>query len=148
MKYYLDCEFDGMGGSLLSMAMVCEDGREMYYVNTMGLYAKDPWVAQNVLPIMDSDKATLVGGIDRLSGHIGEFLAGDANPEIIADWPDDFTYFCPAVLTGPGTMIDVPTLTLRVIRVDAYPTELEGAVQHNALWDARALRHKIGGSDA
>lgn len=33
-------------------------------------------------------------------------------------------------------------MTLEVNNVDAYPTELEGAVQHNAWWDAMALRHR------
>lgn len=144
MKYYLDCEFDGMGGPLLSMALVCEDGDEIYFVHRRAnALTVNGWVAKNVLPIMDVASATLVGEVEDLPDHIAGFLAGDKNPEIIADWPDDFTYFSPAVLTGPGTMIDVPTLTMRVIRVDAYPTELEGAIQHNALWDARALRHKL-----
>ncbi len=31
-------------------------------------------------------------------------------------------------------------------RVDAYPTMLPGAVQHNAYWDAMALRHKLTGA--
>lgn len=40
-------------------------------------------------------------------------------------------------------MVAIPHLTFEVIRVDAYPTTLEGAVQHNAWWDAMALRHLL-----
>lgn len=32
-------------------------------------------------------------------------------------------------------------------RVDAYPTDLPDAVQHNAWWDAMALRKKLLGQD-
>lgn len=33
MKYYLDCEFDGYRGSLLSLALVREDGESLYLIN-------------------------------------------------------------------------------------------------------------------
>ena len=59
---------------------------------------------------------------------------------IIADWPDDIRYFCQAIITAPGQMVNIPRLTFELARVDAYPSQLAGAVQHNALWDARALR--------
>ena len=74
---------------------------------------------------------------------VEEFLAGDEGPVIVVDWPDDIRYFCETIIVGPGKMIDIPGLTFEVFRVDAYPTDLPGAVQHNALWDARALRHKL-----
>lgn len=46
--------------------------------------------------------------------------------------------------TGPGTMIEVrPSIKFEMHRVDAYPTTLPGAIQHNAYWDAMALRHKL-----
>lgn len=41
--------------------------------------------------------------------------------------------------------VNIPALTFEIFRVDSYPTELPEAVQHNALWDARALRRKIMG---
>jgi hypothetical protein len=31
--------------------------------------------------------------------------------------------------------------------VDAYPTTLDGAIQHNAWWDAMALRHLLAHPD-
>lgn len=140
-KYYLDCEFDGFEGQLLSMALVCEDGRELYWQKAGQLVIHDEWVKENVMPIMSVDGATPTHA--RLTKLLAEMFAGDDDPIVIADWPDDFTYLCPEVLTGPGTMIDIPSLKMEVIRVDAYPTDLEGAVQHNALWDARALKRKI-----
>jgi hypothetical protein len=44
-------------------------------------------------------------------------------------------------------MINVrPSIKFEMHRVDAYPTTLPGAVQHNAYWDAMALRHKLTGA--
>lgn len=67
-------------------------------------------------------------------------MAGDPGPVVISDWPDDIRYFCELLITGPGQMIALPGVRFEVRRVDAYPTTLEGAVQHNALWDACALQ--------
>lgn len=64
-RFFIDCEFDGHNGPLLSMAIVPEHGDGLYMVIIDGYAPKDP------------------------------------------------------------------------------STELEGAVQHNAWWDAMALRHKL-----
>jgi hypothetical protein len=66
-------------------------------------------------------------------------------PHVIVDWPDDIRYLCQSLITGPGTMVNVQRLVFDMIRVDAYPTTLPGAVQHNAWWDAMALKRKITG---
>lgn len=145
MKYYLDCEFDGLGGPLLSMALVSHTGRSMYVIMD---YApiRDPWVNENVHPVMlefpigDPYPCILGASPAQLSQALEEFLKGDTDPQIIADWPDDIKYFCAALITGPGTMIDVWKIRCKVVRVDAYPSDLPNAVQHNAWWDAMALR--------
>lgn len=151
MKYFLDCEFNGYRGELLSLALVRDDGRELYLVASP-LPPVNSWVAKNVIPIlfppaMLCPKAK-VGEVSlRLfPGMIEEFLAGDPAPVIVADWPDDIRYFCECLIMGPGAMIDIPFVAFEVERVDAYPTTLAGAIQHNALWDARALRHKLIGA--
>lgn len=143
MNYYLDTEFNGFGRQLLSMALVREDGESLYAVLPAPA-EPDPWVAQNVLPLMlGVPRAVRVCHCtaDELPAYIQWFLEGDKAPRIISDWPDDIRYFCQAVITGPGQMISVPSLTFEVRRVDAYPTTLPDAVQHNAWWDAMALRH-------
>lgn len=143
MKHYLDCEFDGLDGPLLSMALVSKTGKSMYVV--MNATAQDEWARDNVVsrlfnfPANDPYPCILGADATQLSRAIEEFLRGDIDPHIIADWPDDIKYFCAAIV-GPGKMIDVPRLKLSVKRVDAYPTELKGAVQHNAWWGAMALR--------
>lgn len=142
MIYYLDCEFNGFGGELMSLALVREDGEALYL-----LYERpanmDPWVAANVWPIMRSiPPGYAVHRVDQITGAwaISEFLKRDPRPYIITDWPDDVRYFCAAVIIGPGQMTSIPSLRFEVVRQDAYPTGLKNAVQHNALWDALALR--------
>lgn len=156
MRYFLDTEFNGFGGELISLALVREDGKSLYLIYPE-LKWYDFWVQENVLPILRNVPFVGVGMTPRLSvndvhkleykwqGHslIQEFLHGDPHPVIVTDWPDDIRYFCQAIITGPGSMINIPQLSFDMVRVDAYPTTLEGAVQHNAWWDAMALREKF-----
>lgn len=155
MKYFLDTEFDGLGGDLLSLALVREDGASFYVVTST--FIKDAWVKANVAPILfepgmlshdmqgwyDNREARGFRYYMCLGEDIAEFLKGDPHPHIIADWPDDIRYLCAALITGPGEMVSIPAISFEVARVDAYPTTLPGAVQHNAWWDAMALRHKL-----
>jgi len=150
MRYYLDTEFNGFGGDLLSLALVREDGESCYLVVEQSLRTYEPWVEENVVPILWSIPSPLPGfasavSASKLGAHIALFLEGDSDPVIVTDWPDDVRHFCAAVITGPGKMAKIPALKFEVHRVDAYPTRLQGAVQHNAWWDAMALREFFRG---
>jgi hypothetical protein len=135
--YFLDTEFNEFGGDLISLALVREDGKSIYIVDECP--NPGPWVAEHVIPILGAAEVpAYAGGF----GHrIAEFLRGDSDPVIITDWPEDIRHFCQVLITRPGQMVAVPRLQFALVRVDAYPTTLPGAVQHNAWWDAMALRH-------
>lgn len=146
MKYYIDSEFDGHNGPLLSFAIIREDAKSLYLI--VDNKAEDPWVQENVIPILGNHNAHRMRCVS--SNQVGmwfrDFLAGDESPVIIADSPVDITRFTGAITTGEdGNWI--PTgfskMTFLVDNVDCYPTELEGAIQHNAFWDAMALRHLL-----
>lgn len=49
-NYYLDTEFDQTGPTveLISLALVCEDGRELYLINPEAR-PTDPWLITNVM---------------------------------------------------------------------------------------------------
>lgn len=145
MRYFLDTEFNEFGGELISLAIVREDGESIYLV-----YPELPeygtWVKEHVVPFIWSIPSPLPGMAHKLESHeegarrIAGFLAGDPHPVIVTDWPDDIKYFCQAIIVGPGMMVGLDNLVFQMVRCDAYPTTLEDAVQHNAWWDAKALR--------
>jgi hypothetical protein len=139
--YFLDTEFNGYLGELISLAIVSEEGPELYVSNVDRVENNVDWVRDNVIPVLTAAGAEpLCSNLEQISYEVEKFLECDANPVIFADWPDDIKYLCEVLITGPGKMIDVPRLKFRLVRIDSYPTTLQGAVQHNALWDARALR--------
>lgn len=148
MHYFLDVEFNAFEGELLSLALIRQDGESLYLVHPTDRMTTDPdpWVLKNVIPLLFSVPSDVkIVHIERSNwaGEIAGFLRGDPRPYIVTDWPDDIAYFCKAIITAPGFMAAIPSLRFEMVRVDAYPTELPGAVQHNAWWDAAALRHLL-----
>lgn len=153
MRYFLDCEFDGKGGPLLTLALVRDDGVGFYFVDpTAVAEARDEWVRANVAPVVDA--GPLGFHISNIGLVLSQWLREDRKPIIVADWPDDIAYLCREMTarslywTDPnGQLYDMPPLRFEVANHDAYPTTLPGAVQHNAWWDAMALRHLLIGQE-
>lgn len=83
---FLDCEFDGHDGHLISMAIVSDTGGEFYEVyNDLAL---NPWVKENVLPKLG--KCYIPKGDFETRLH--DFLRMHAGEPIVADSPADFIY--------------------------------------------------------
>lgn len=146
-RYYIDCEFDGHNGPLISMGIV-RTALDSIAINVHGVVPSDPWVRENVMPILHADRAgqTAFCLPNMVGPTISEFIGGDPQPIIIADSPVDIARFCAALSTGADggwASADYERMTFVVENVDCYPTTLKGAVQHNAWWDAMALRDRL-----
>src|SRR5688500_1115752 len=117
MRYFLDTEYNGWGGALLSIALVPEDGEELYLtLDWRG--ALEPWVERNVVPYLDTVPHSHVSprmGREDAARMVAHYLAGDPEPVIVADWPEDIALLNALLLTGPGTMVEVPPLTFRFL---------------------------------
>ena len=134
MKLFLDCEFNGFNGGLISMALVAEDDREWYEV--VPCKRPNAWVAQHVMPVLG--KPALLGK-RALSMSLLKFLRQFDAVHVVADWPEDIVHFCNALIAGPGYRITTPPLTMELSEVETI-----SEMPHNALADARALRRASG----
>jgi hypothetical protein len=145
VRYFLDTEYNGWGGALLSLALVPDDGEELYLTLAWDC-ALEEWVERNVVPYLDSVPEYLVSPrLSRLDAArtLSHYLAGDPQPLIVADWPEDIAQLSMLLLTGPGTMIEVPPLAFRFVELSGFSTAANSKVPHNALHDARALRDHV-----
>jgi hypothetical protein len=145
MRYFLDTEYNGWGGALLSLALVPDDGEELYVTLDWDC-PLEPWVERHVVPYLDTVPEPLVSlrlSRDDAARAISHYLAGDPEPLIVADWPEDIALFNALLLTGPGKMVEVPPLTFRFIELTGFSTAANSKVPHNALHDARSLRDHV-----
>jgi hypothetical protein len=146
MRYFLDCEYDGFGGPLLSVALVPEDGLEEFYAVLDHDRPLTDWVERNVAPYLDTVPAALRRTPQpslQVAQDLSAWLAGLTEVEVVADWPEDLALFCRLLVTGNGEVVHMPALTLRWIRLPGFSTARNSAVPHNALHDARALRDHV-----
>ena len=168
MRYFLDCEFidNGKTIDLISIGVVCEDGREYYAINQACDYRKaSQWVWNNVLYPMgfytplwciewnnsnEIKEARENKQYVKLPGLIAEELftfltENDTLPELWGYYSAyDHVAFCQLF----GTMIDLPKgfpmymrdlkQTIDEIR-NPYIKE-QSEMNHNALADARWIR--------
>jgi len=134
MKLYLDTEFNGFNGRLISMALVPEDSMyPEFYCEVDMLDQLDPWVRDNVVPHLMLVPSTHNEFQQKLSAYLR--MIGECT--IIADWPDDIRYFCESLITGPGERISLSNNIKFELNFDI---EYTSEVPHSALWDARAIR--------
>ena len=151
MRYFLDTEYNGFGGALLSLALVPEDGSEEFYVTLQCDGEIDPWVDRHVVPYLDMVPEALTGPrLHRRAAAeaLAAWLAHDEAPDIVADWPEDLAQFAMLLVTGPGQMTPVPPLSLHFVPLHGFSTAANSVVPHNALHDARALRDHLLGLEA
>ncbi|MES2119905.1 MAG: hypothetical protein V4513_04945 [Pseudomonadota bacterium] len=145
LRYFLDTEYNGWGGALLSLALVPDEGEELYLTLDWD-GPLEAWVERHVAPYLDMVPEQLVS--PRMSRAdaarlIGHYLAGDPEPLIVADWPEDIALLNALLVTGPGVMAEVPSLRFQFLTLSGFSTAANSKVPHNALHDARALRDHV-----
>ena len=130
MSLYLDTEFNGFGGSLISLALVSDiDGASFYGI--LPLPSKvHPWVQEHVLPFLGGDSEP-----DHVfDSKLYRFLKAREDEVIHADWPADFVYLLDRLYADNGFMQDIFPCMQLIKSGKVYP-----AIPHNALSDAIAL---------
>lgn len=142
MRYFLDTEYNGFGGALISLALVPDESDQEFYVSLPLPDEIHPWVERNVVPYLRHVPPGLDHDLDRQDAAqlLLTYLAGDRDPLIIADWPEDIAHFCMLMLTGPGEIIALRSLRFELVDATGFSSARSSPVPHNALHDARALR--------
>jgi len=138
VRLFLDTEFNGFGGRLISMALVPEDGTTREFYKEIEMRDQlEPWVRDNVVPHL----ILVPSSYNEFQQSLAQYLREVGDCTIIADWPDDIRYFCESLITGPGEMISFRhTIKFELDLSIKY----ESLVPHNALHDARAIRKHFG----
>jgi hypothetical protein len=143
MRYFLDTEFNGFGGALISVGLAPEHGDHEFYAVLRLDEPAHGWVERNVIPYLRSvpvgfDPSPM--SREQALIELARYLAPDPDPVIVADWPEDIAQFCMLLVTGPGDMAPVGSLKFEFISSPGFSTANNSRVPHNALHDARALR--------
>jgi len=135
MRYFLDTEFNGFGGSLIAMAIVPEDADAPYFYEALACDDPSPWVVEHVLPVLDRAPISQT----EFSYRLQEYLGDDPWPVLVADWPEDIAHAARAMIVGPGRRVTLDRVGFELCDAFGFDSMLS-AVPHNAYHDAVALR--------
>ena len=133
-RLFLDTEFNGFGGELISLALVPETYPVPWYGVRKLPDVPDPFVAEHVIPKLEEPPL----GDLLFNASLCRYLLLFPDCEIVADWPADFEHLCNQ-LTFVGRELGwrLPFhCTMRLLETPA----LNSVNPHNALSDAQALR--------
>lgn len=135
MNLYLDTEFDGHGGDLISLALAGDDGSQWYGI--FNDYCSDEWVKEHVSPLLYAMKPTIQGDHRVLRFSLKEYLKAREGCTIWADWPADFEWLMSAMCGDSySDSFLIPCRMQLIITPDGEP---KPEIPHNALSDALAL---------
>lgn len=134
MRLFLDTEFNGFMGKLISIALVPEDDIKAEFYKEIEMTDQlNPWVKENVVPHL----IMIPCSHHKFQEALAQYLWEVGECTIIADWPDDIRHFCESLITGPGMCLNL----LHNIKFELdFGIEYESLVPHNALHDARAIK--------
>jgi len=134
VNLFLDVEFNGERGELISLALVPEDGEHTFYEVMKFTRHVDLFVERVLLPVLGQLPIPWNLFLTRLDNYLAYFR----DVHVIADWPADFEHLCAALsaIGAAGGYTSCVELTMQLVNTP----KLNSAIPHNALEDAKALR--------
>ncbi|MCY6957882.1 3'-5' exonuclease family protein [Clostridium brassicae] len=153
---FMDGEFTKLttkGVNFLSLALITEEGKELYLEIEQDKNDIDPWVQENVIPLLNGNAVTKEEAKEEIIEFVKENY-GEDKPVLVADvnqfdwngicelfgvWDIPFFYIpidFSSILFTKGIDIDVDRIEL----AKNLGISIEGFKQHNALTDTKILK--------
>ncbi|WP_041166884.1 hypothetical protein [Pseudomonas putida] len=145
MKTVVDCEFTqlNLSSKLISMALVAENGRELYFELSDNYIVSDcsDFVIDNVLPKLSRGPASMTLAVAR--GALLEFLSSFDCVQIMTDAPLwDWEFFCDIAYyenKWPSNVSNRPINLIDLYHEKGIQLNDAPELPHHALLDARLL---------
>ena len=139
LRYFLDAEFNGFGGRLISLALVPEDEDAAPFYAALPCPDPEPWTAEHVMPVLRTESIERAAMTQKLA----DYLRSDGAPLVVADWPEDIAHLALLMVTCPGSRLPTPKLVFELHDLPLFDAQTASEVPHNARYDAMALRDYV-----
>lgn len=137
MRYFVDCEFNGFDGPLISIALVPEVDSRCEFYAVLPCHRPRRWVADHVMPVLGMQPQSRADVVAAFTAYV----LADPDAVLIADWPEDIAHAA-SLLAFQGRSA-VPPVRFTLLNLPGFDTASASAMPHNALADARALRREV-----
>jgi len=139
MHFALDCEFNGHNGCIISICLYSDLAYFYQPIIIPEGTVIEPWVAENVLPIIAKEPVELAKAQIMLANFLSKWTENEVNLSVLCDSLADVPYLYQMLNPGgyPELFNDFANFTITVVRDVDYRSQ----VPHNAYYDAKALYH-------
>jgi hypothetical protein len=137
VRYFVDCEFNGFDGPLISIALVPELETRTEFYAVLPCHRPQRWIAENVMPVLGAHPQSRAAVVAALTAY----LLADPAPVLVADWPEDIAHAA-GLLAFQGRSA-VPPVRFELLNLPGFDTASASSMPHNAVADARALRREV-----
>jgi hypothetical protein len=139
LRYFLDAEFNGFGGQLISLALVPDDANIPPFYEALPCPDPEPWVAAHVIPVLQKEPISRAA----MTAKLAAYLQGDDEAVVTGDWPEDIAHLALLMVTGSGSRIPLERLVFELLDLPLFDSAALSSVPHNACHDAAALRDYV-----
>lgn len=136
MRYFLDTEFNGFCGPLISIALVPEEESVSPFYGALPCERPTEWVAAHILPVLGTDPVPR----ETLGRDFARYLGDDPDPVLVADWPEDIAHAAMLLIAAPGRRHAIDRIRFELCDAFGFESAALSTVPHNAYHDAVALR--------
>ena len=139
MRYFVDAEFNGFGGDLISLAAVPENDAAPPFYEAVECPRPSDWVREHVLPVLQTRPRPLA----EVASLFADYLNDDVAPVVVADWPEDIAHAAALLTNGEGGRLVNAEVVFRLLGHSVFSADRLSKVPHNAYYDALALREWV-----
>jgi hypothetical protein len=144
MRYFVDAEFNGFGGELISLAAVPESSVRPHFYEAIGCQRPSLWVRTQLLPVLQI-KPKSRGEVAHL---FASYLESDPEPLIVSDCAESVAHAALLLTDHSGARLMPARVRFELLPASDFSAQAVSELPFNAYRDALALRTHILAQEA
>jgi hypothetical protein len=144
MRYFVDAEFNGFGGELISLAAVPETGARPHFYEAVGCQKPSLWVRINIIPVLQVSPRSW-GEVAHL---FATYLGDDPAPVIVSDCPEALAHAAMLLVDRGGQRLMRARVRFELLPETDFSAQAHSETPFNAYRDAIALRDWVLAEEA
>jgi hypothetical protein len=139
MRYFVDAEFNGFGGELVSLAAVPETNERPHFYEAVGCQRPSLWVRINLIPVLQTRPRSW-GEVAHL---FASYLEADPEPVIVSDCAESLAHAALLLTDRAGGRLMGARVRFELLPQSDFSAQAVSETPNNAYRDAIALKEWV-----
>lgn len=144
MRYFVDAEFNGYGGELISLAAVPETNGSPHFYQAIGCQKPILWVRTHIIPVLQVAPRSK----GEVAHNFAHYLEPDPAPVLISDCPESLAHAVLMLTDGRGGRLLQARVRTELLPASDFSAVAHSETPYNAYRDAIALKDWVLAQEA